>query len=237
MQFRRFPLVIALFGAPSSVVAQSQVPPREAAERFLNAWNTRRWPEAARYLDLDQFDRFRQDFIARSRRGSNEGPQPTVDDLRRRDPDMPREVAEYQIRRMEEQRRRYADPTPYEFARVSSISALRALSPEEAAARWLESRDPQWQVRMQFEQAGCSVPDDVGDIPIPHRRLIGLVPDADSLNYAVYREDQGGEQGPAASGGDISVFELKLRRGRWLVSPRADLVAEVGEVDTGQCRR
>ncbi len=236
MQFRSFPLAIALLAATSPVVAQSEPSARDAAARFLEAWNSRRWPDAARYLDLDQFDRFRQDFISRARRASTEGPQPSVEELRRRDPDMPREVAEYQVRRMEEQRRHYADPTPFEFARVSSLSALRALSPEEAAARWLESRDPQWQVRMQFEQAGCRAPDDLDEIPIPRRRLIGVVADADSLNYAVFREQGPGDQGQAWAEGDLSVLELRLRRGRWLVSPRADLLPEVGEVETSNCK-
>jgi hypothetical protein len=236
MQYRSFLVVVALAGAASSVVAQPEPSPRSVAGRFLEAWNARRWSEAARYLDLDQFDRFRQDFIARARRGSNEGPRPTVEDLRKMDPEMPREVAEYQIRRMEEQRRRYADPTPFEFARVSSLSALRALAPEEAAARWLESRDPQWQVRMQFEQAGCSAPNDLEEIPIPRRQLIGVMPDGDSLSYGVFREERAGDQNAGWMGDDLSVLELRLRRGRWLVSPRADLLPEVGEVDVPNCR-
>jgi hypothetical protein len=237
MWFRSTVLLVALAGAalPFSIAAQSS--PRDAAARFLDAWNTRRWSDAARLLDLDQFDRFRQDFISRARRSSSEGPQVTVEELRRTDPDMPREVAEYQVRQMEEQQRRYADPTPFEFARVTSISALRALTPEEAAARWLESRDPQWQVKMQFEQAGCPAPDDLDEIVVPRRRVVGVVGDGDSLSYAVFREERTGDETPAWAGGDVSVLELKLRRGRWLVSPRADLLPEVGQVDVSSCRK
>jgi hypothetical protein len=236
MWFRSIVTTVALSGAaiPMSIAAQPS--PRDAAARFLDAWNARRWPEAARLLDLDQFDRLRQDFITRARRTSNEGPQLTVEELRRQDPDMPREVAEYQVRRMQEQQRRYADPTPFEFARVSSVSALRALTAEEAAARWLESRDPQWQVKMQYEQAGCPAPDDITEIVPPRRRLIGIVADGDSLGYAVYREEQPGGDTPAWAGGDVSVLELKSRRGRWLVPPKADLVPEVGQVDVSSCR-
>lgn len=238
MWFRSFAVLAALSAAaiPVSIAAQSSLP-RDAAARFLDAWNARRWSEAARLLDLDQFDRFRQDFISRARRSSNEGPQLTVDELRRMDPDMPRQVAEYQVRQMEEQQRRYADPTPFEFARVASISALRALTSEEAAARWLESRDPQWQVRMQFEQAGCPAPDDLDEIPVPRRRVVGVVADDDSLSYAVFREERAGDETAAWASGDVSVLELKLRRGRWLVSPRADLVPEVGQVDVSSCRK
>ncbi len=237
MWFRSIVVSVALSSTVFPHPAAAQSSPREGAARFLDAWNARRWAEAARVLDLDQFDRFRQDFIARARRSSNEGPQLTVEELRRMDPEMPREVAEYQVRRMQEQQRRYADPTPFEFARVSSISALRAMTPEEAAARWLESRDPQWQVKMQFEQAGCPAPDDLGDIPVPRRRIVGLVSDGDTLNYAVFREERPRDQSPGWAGGDVSVLELVLRRGRWLVSPRVDLVPEVGQVDVSSCRR
>lgn len=217
-------------------VAAGQGAPREVATRFLDAWNARRWSEAARLLDLDQFDRFRQDFIARARRAPDEGPRLTVDELRRQDPSMPREVAEYQIRMMEEQRRRYADPTPFEFARVSSASALRALSPAEAAARWLESRDPRWQVRMQFEQAGCPAPADLEQIPLPTRRLIGVIAESDSVTFGLFREVRPDEEGPNWAGGDLVVMELRDRDGRWLVQPRGDLLPEVGAVDVSDCR-
>ena len=227
---------LALVAAPGTP-ATAQSSPREAAAGFLEAWNARRWTETARLLDLDAFDRFRRDFITRARRQPDEGPQPSVEDILRRTPDMPREAAEYQIRMMREQQRRYADPTPFEFARVSSASALRALTAEEAAARWLESRDPRWQVRMQYEQAGCPPPADVADIPVPRRRLIGVVADGDSTTYALFKEDRGDDTAPAWVGGDVSIMELTQRRSRWLIIPRADLIPEVGTVDTSDCKK
>jgi hypothetical protein len=237
MWFRNTPLVLALFGGVVPSVVTAQTSPRQAATEFLDAWNARRWVDAARLIDLDQFDRFRQDFITRARRAAGQRPTMTVEDLRRSDPDMPREVAEYQIRQMEEQQRRFADPTAYEFARVSSTSALRALGPEEAAARWLESRDPRWQVRMQFEQAGCPAPDDIETIPTPRRRLIGVVTEPGAGTYALYREERAADEIPDWAGGDLFVMELKQVRGRWAVVPRADLLPEVGNVDVGDCRR
>lgn len=217
--------------------AAAQQAPREAAAQFVDAWNARRWWDAAKLLDLGTFDRFRTDFIARARRSPEEGPRMTVDDLRKTNPDMPVEVAAYQIRMMEEQRRRYADPTPYEFARVPSAGVLRNLDVTEAAARWLESRDPQWQVRMQFEQAGCPAPDDIAQIPSPKRHVVGAVPESDSVAYAVIREEREGDNAPAWAGGDLTVIQLIRLRDRWAVSPRADLVPEVGAVDVSSCKR
>ena len=237
MWFRNASLCLVILGTTIPRLATAQTSAREVAGRFLEAWNARRWTEAASLLDLDQFDRFRQDFIARSRRSASQRPTMTVEEIRRRDPDMPREVAEYQIRQMEEQQRRYADPTPFEFARVSSVTALRALRVEEAAARWLESRDPQWQVRMQFEQAGCPAPDDLESIPAASRRLVGVVADNAGPTYAVYKEDRPADESPDWAGGDLFVMELKQVRGRWTVQPRADLLPEVGGVDVSSCRQ
>jgi hypothetical protein len=213
----------------------AQQSPRAAASRFIEAWNARQWRDAAQQLDLALFDRFRRDFIARTRRSGEEGPRMTVEELRKNNPDMPLEVAEYQVRMMEEQRRRYADPTPYEFARVSSAGVLRNLDAAEAAARWLESRDPQWQVRMQFEQAGCPAPDDVDQIPSARRTVLGELAVTDSIAYVLVQEERD-ESVPAWAGGDLTVLQLARRGERWVVVPRGDLVPEVGSVDVKACK-
>ncbi len=225
--------------AAVALLATSPLPAQttagEAATGFLNAWNARRWNDAARLLDLDQFDTFRREFAARAAKGGADAPRMTVADLQRYDPSMPREVAEYQVRMMEEQRRRFADPTPWEFARVNTAAALTALAPAEAAARWIESRDPEWQVRMQFQQAGCAVPADVGSIAAPRRTLVGVLEPTAGVSYAIFREEQASDA-PAWAGGDLNVMELRLKDGRWQVAPRADLLPEVGEVDLSECR-
>ena len=226
--------VLALAGAPALLSGQSD--PRTAATGFLDAWNARRWTEAVQFLDLAQFDSFRKEFISRTRQDARQGPGITVEELRRRNPGMPLEVARYQVQMIEEQRRRYADPTPYEFARVSSVSALAALSPAEAAARWLESRDPQWQVRMQFQEAGCAVPSDLDQMPKVTRRLLGLVPDGDTATYGLFKEERPDDDAPSWVGGDVSVMRLANRGGKWVVEPRADLIPEVGQVDVSDCR-
>jgi len=226
-------LLVGSFAIGDSAAQSS---PRDAASRFLDAWGDGRWAEAARLLDLDQFDRFRQDFLSRARRRPEEGPQISVEEMRRRDPNMPREVAEYYVRQMREQEQRYSDPTPFEFARVRSVAELRGLTTEEAAARWLESRDPAWQIRLQFETAGCPVPRDAESVSAPARRLVGVVDQSDGVAYAIFREARDAQDAPAWQGGDLFVMELKLQRGRWLVVPRGDLLPEVGMVDTEDCQ-
>ena len=215
------------------VSPQSQSP-REVASRFLEALTTRQWGDAARLLDLGAFERFREDFLSRARRPPTDRPLPTVEDLRRQDPTMPREVAEYQIRQMREAQQRFGDPTPYEFAGVRSTTDLRRLPIEEAAARWLEARDPRWVIPHQLEAMNCEPPDQA-DLPAPRRRLIGTVAESDSVTYGLYREELQARS-DAPTEGDLVVIELKLRRGRWLIQPRGDLLPEVG-LNLRECPR
>jgi len=149
---------------------------------------------------------------------------------------MPRDVAEYQVRMIRQQRERYADPTSFEFARVRSLDELQRLSPADAAARWLESRDPAWQIRMQYQAAGCRPPADADDVPPVHRRLIGIVDEDDATSYAVFREERADDQAPDWAGGDVFVMVLRRDGSRWQVVPRSDLLPEVGMVDTRDCR-
>src|SRR5262249_12932144 len=141
------------------------------------------------------------------------------------------------VRQMKEQRDRYSDPTPFEFAHVRSVAELRGLTAEEAAAHWLESRDPSWQIRLQFASAGCPVPKDAETASSPTRRLIGIVAEDDTLSYALFRELRDDHDAPDFQGGDLFVMQLKQRRGRWMVVPRGDLLPDVGTVDTEDCRR
>ncbi|MEO8579037.1 MAG: hypothetical protein ABI469_02230 [Gemmatimonadales bacterium] len=86
----------------------------------------------------------------------------TAEELMKLDPDMPRAVAEYQVKKMDEGIRDY-DLLSREFARVSSADSLRALSTEEAAARWLEAKGWQWRNELAGREAkrhsGLACPD------------------------------------------------------------------------------
>jgi hypothetical protein len=91
---------------------QSQTPgpgpdPTATVQSFWNAVLAMNWVEAVRYLDLRDVARARriQLDLARAPRGR----EYTVADLMRRDPEMPREAAEYEVRRIEKMRRQYPD--------------------------------------------------------------------------------------------------------------------------------
>lgn len=220
---RPLAILTALAAFGSAAAAQSPSP-RDVASRFLSAVSAERWDEAAQLLDLDAFREYVDLFLTRGQRPSAERPIPSVEDLRRQDPSMPREVAEWQVRQIRESQHRMEDPTPFEFARVRSATELRRLRIEEAAARWLEARDPRYVIPRQLEEMGCPAPDDA-DIPSPRRRLIGTLADGDSVTYGLYREEL--EFGGPPAGGDFGVVQMRLHRGRWLIEPRGDLLPEL----------
>jgi hypothetical protein len=226
-------LGIVLITAARPTVAQSQ-PPGDVAERFLTAVAADRWSEAARLLDLDAFREYVDVFLRRAGEAQRERrPVPTADELRRQEPSMPREVAEWHVRQMREADERMGDPTPYEFAGVRTTAELRRLSPEQAAARWLEARDPGYVIRRQLEAMGCPAPN-ADELPRLQRRLLGVIEEGDSVAYALHREDV--ELGGPPAGGEFGVMELTLRRGRWLIQPRGDLLPDLSlDLEPGQC--
>jgi hypothetical protein len=226
-------LIVALVAGGLAPVAAQSSSPKDAAARFLEALAEGYWAGAARLLDLEAFREYVDHFLTRSQRPTSERPLPTVEELRRQDPSMPREVAEWQVRQMREAQERFGDPTPYEFAGVRSAAELRRLRTEEAAARWLEARDPHYSIRRQLEEMNCPVPRD-DELPAASRRLIGTLADGDSAAYAVYREVI--EFGGPPAGGDLNLIELKLRGGRWLIQPRGDLLPELSlGLEPGEC--
>jgi hypothetical protein len=210
-----------LAGTP--VAAQTGSPQR-VAEGFLAAVAQARWSEAAGALDLEAFKEYVDTFLARTGRPQSDRPLPTVAELRRQDPSMPREAAEWQIQQMRQAQQRYGDPTPFEFARVRSASELQRLDLREAAARWLEARDGRYSIPQQLAAMGCPAPSQ-DELPTPRRRVLGTVADGASIAYALFREEI--DYGGPPAGGEIGVIELKDQRGRWLIQPRGDLMPEL----------
>jgi hypothetical protein len=69
---------------------------------------------------------------------------------------MPREVAEYFVRSAEESMRRMDNIIPYQFAYVEDTATLKGLSQLEAAARYVQARDPRYLLRMSYLRTpGC----------------------------------------------------------------------------------
>lgn len=155
---------VVLTLSASNAVAQSSpnASPADIARQFFSAERDGRWLDAARLLDLKAVEVQRTRSVANARRV-----QPpfhlTVEQLLRHDPSMPRAVAEYQVKQSETVFRDY-NPLSDEYADVTTADSLAALPIDVAGARWLEARDPRWQIKKHPEPipAECAPPSDSG---------------------------------------------------------------------------
>lgn len=126
-------------------------------------------------------------------------PPITVEDLMSEMPDLPREVAEYNLTRMN----RYRDPVErlqLELSTVSSVDELQSLDPSEVLIRWLQSRMPQredeFSVRTWEPSSGMGVTEirklsqeelDNDFIYKPEYVVLGSVRDGEELAHVVCR--------------------------------------------------
>ena len=157
----------------------------------------------------------------------------------RMDPKMPRAVAEYQIKQWQENANGN-DFLAQEFARVTSVDTLVALSVQEAAARWLEAKGPEWRTELTWRsgrgrpEVSCpGMSDSVARAVYLHtakesRAVIrGATPDTGSLSYVVI--DVVFERHPVADSLSIGrsplprAMVLRKLAGVWKVEPAADL--------------
>ena len=66
----------------------------------------------------------------------------SAEEMMRSEPDMPREVAQYNVARWRQHRAEH-NPLAHEFPRVASIDDLRALDPVDVFTEWLYGRSPE----------------------------------------------------------------------------------------------
>jgi hypothetical protein len=161
---------------------------------------------------------------------------------------MPREVAEYQLRLMEQQVR---DQRPWilrEFADVPTLDSLARLPVEEMGARWVHAKDRRWAYRellretvasgrcpgLDVERVLASIP---GAMSPPESRILGTVV-ADSTAYVLHEtpRTRGGTRvrfvrslvaAMHAPGPDI--LRLRLAAEGWRVVPTDDVAGAEGQ--------
>lgn len=163
-------------------------------------------------------------------------PLMTVEEWLRYQPDTPREVAEYQVAQMNKGR----DPATrlQEIPGIRSVEALKALSPPEVFAAWLDSRHPESQFDRLRElgQISDTVADEMGEAIRrelrPRYVPLAAVPDGGKLTHIVVREER--TSTPESMDGEerawfdrLSAAEQELTR---------DL-AECGDPQLTTCRR
>jgi hypothetical protein len=165
--------------------------PLELFRAAVEAINAEDWPAAVALVDPVSVRAFHRQLIEQFT-PSEPRPMPTVDDLLRHSPEMPRAVAEHQVAEMR-RRRDPAELLAREFTKVRSVDELRALAPEEALAQWLEVRSLGGQIARMVAagRAPAQALDAfrAGLLPRYNYVALGVVLDGDDFADIVYRND------------------------------------------------
>ena len=243
---RAIAFAIALTALSSAAAAQSQsAGPEEVVRRFFETEIERNWLNAAHFLDLNAFDATRRAAIE-SGRHQQPVRKLTVDQIMQFDPDMPREVAEYQVK--EANKDRTFDLLEREYARVSSVDELAALPIDEAAARWLEAKDLHWQMTLAMKYARshgrrvppCAPPDSATRLlakevrPNPAQVIAVAYDKTDSLAYVLVRDPwrmrraSGLDTRPTWLEASPSIITLLKTAAGWKIYPAFDLPSPEG---------
>jgi len=219
--------------APSS---SPSLDPVATVTAFWAAAIAMRWAEAVSLLDLTALEKSRQAELESAR--MPRGREYTAEDLMRRDPDMPREAAEYEIRRREKLRKQYPERPFRQYFGVDSSAQLARMSIEEVATRWIQGHDPLWQMLEQRRRYNCPPSSGLDSLFALRRpRVYGGVTVGDTA-FVVFRS----AWLPAAffswETDDIVPPQVAvLRKGRagWRIRAVEDLVMESGLMGSTDC--
>jgi hypothetical protein len=204
--------------------ARAQVTDAAAAQAvgaaFLRAKEAGDWKSAAGFLDLEPLARERGRAVEMARQ-QREMPPTTVEQLMQMDPEMPRVVAEYEVKRMNVVRN-VPNFLEMQFG-VGNADSLLALPMETVAQHWLEAHDERWSFRLAMRLSNCAkvVPDTAG-MPHPSYHVIGTVVN-DTLAYMLF--DSRGMYARAADAmhwDPPEIVRLIRMRGTWWVLPTSE---------------
>jgi hypothetical protein len=233
-------IVVTLASAVASVRAAAQDSTaraaRAVADAFFRAARERQWVVAAGYLDMAQFERFFRNRV-NDARAAVPPPEPTVEEILAREPDMPRAVAEWQAAqsRKAQAQYRFGDYS-FEFARVTSFRDLAALTPLEAAGRWIEAQDPREAFQRMLALSNCDsvlTAEEKEQVSPFHPNTIGALVVGDSIAYVLHTESTRLEVEPADAAATLyhrspSVMALRRTTAGWRIVPQHDLLRPDG---------
>ena len=191
----------------------------------FDALERRDWDSAARLIDpqvLAEFKRVQVEQYRLRQRMEEQG-QPVH---AYRDTTMPPAVAEW-FEQQAAKHREAIEVSLSEHFGVGSIQELEALTPQQMAARWLASNDPEVALRRDFERelraqdSALAARMDPERVPLPRwrYRVLGGVREVETLVYVLYRVVHEHE-GAAPSFGGIGVVPVTAAADGWRL--RAD---------------
>lgn len=180
------------------------------AEQLFAALEAEDWTAAASLFRRDHVEEWFAQLL--QNRPSARDARITPEQLMKHSPDMPREVAEYQVAQI---RQRFAARSVAdELSGVSSWEEAERLDPVEAYGRHLGSRDP----RVQHRRATAAVPpallDGLDWQPVAFRyRVLGSVRETDDLVHVVYRRYWGQDD----SSGTLQLLGIRRGEAGWRI--------------------
>lgn len=162
---------------------------RYVADLFFRAVADEKWDVAARFVDTVAIKRKVAQHVSNAR--VSMPTFPTIEEIMERDPKMPREVAEYELRLSQERVKNFnpAQFIAYEFAGVNSIRELQELSALDATARFLQALDSRWMLRKALKESGCAGLD-VGPLPAPIHKILAATIGVDSVAYVLHEDNE-----------------------------------------------
>lgn len=170
--------------------------PRAVADSFFHLLAAERYRDAAGLLDLEAFDAARHHELDLALESPRQRPHFTAAAIMRANPKMPRAVAEYQAKRINDT---HYDRGPMLLRQygVSTLDSLKSLDVADLAARWLGMRDMRTVMRQSLRRQGgprCNISPDSAEMLVrlirtSPARVLGTVTD-DSLAWVLFERPQ-----------------------------------------------
>jgi hypothetical protein len=233
-------VAVALLLLANAAPVLGQSGPEDVVRAFFKAEDEGRWLDAARMLDLRRFESLRQSAVAGFRRRPA-ARRVSAAEIMRMQPDIPRSVAEYQAKQANKSIDKY-NPLEDQFANVSSVDSLAALSTQDAAARWLEAAGSGWKNSIAYKRSQDEPPMDCPELPDSVRRsmfthvfkevpsrILGTAAPSDSTRYVIIAEqftdtrDSANVPSDADTPNSPRVLTLRNEDGAWKIIPRYDM--------------
>ena len=213
-------MIIPVAMRPAQAQGTDAAAAQAVGAAFLKAKEAGDWKAAAGFLNLEPLERERQS-AAEMARQEREMPPWTVERFMQMDPEMPRAVAEYQVKRMNVTRK-FPNILEMQFG-VGNADSLLALPMEAVAEHWLEAHDERWSYRLAMRMSNCStIMSDTAGMPHPTYHVIGTIVN-DTLAYMLFDS-----RGPNSRMADAmhwdppEIVRLIRTRGTWWVFPGSE---------------
>lgn len=192
----------------------------EIAVAAIEASNRGEWSRVADLVDSQDLEQWYSNHI---RVPDAPVRQITAREIKRYQPDMHDEVAEYQAEQANKRAEESRSSLRGQFAGVETRAELARLTPADALTRYLQAQDPGWQIEERFKALDPRLAGyPIRGTPKQYRRAIGVVHEEDVTAHVVYKVHWQVESAEEAEG-EIQVASLRKTDMGWRIRLRGEL--------------